>query len=296
MGTIMALMVFLAFLGLFTNQFVPVWMSDNESTHMSEAIQQFLTLKSQIDMVVTGNANSLIAPTPLAMPITLSAPGIPVFAGPTAGVLSYSPRTELGYPSFNVSYAADGYTLGPANDGHSGGVIDLNCPNRYYVGQHVIYEGGAVIINQSDGEYIIAGLQFSVSDGTSSTDTEVRTVRLTQVSLLGLNKTVGGIGSKIINADLLYADTSEYQNDDNTPLQITVVSKHGYAWYTYFSSALNSSLAGLTYGDDFTLTITKYDMGGPNLDYYQVVVTIMDVNVLDHTHATVEVSLGDLGR
>jgi len=40
-------------------------MSDNESTHMSEAVAQFTTLKSSIDLSIANNANSRIAPTPV---------------------------------------------------------------------------------------------------------------------------------------------------------------------------------------------------------------------------------------
>jgi len=33
----------------------------------------------------------------------------------------------------------------------SGGDLELYCPNRYFVEQHIIYENGAVILNQTDG-------------------------------------------------------------------------------------------------------------------------------------------------
>src|SRR5512137_1179812 len=169
-GTIMALLVFLTFMGIFTNQFVPVWMSDNESTHMSTVIEQFINLKSSIDVSISNNPNSLIAPSPIFVPITLSTGGIPVFAGPTAGILSLSPDTTNRTPSLNLTYIwyADvggtlkQYTLDGSNDGHSGGNLELYCPNRYFVEQKIIYEGGAVILNQSDGEFIIAGPQLSI--------------------------------------------------------------------------------------------------------------------------------------
>jgi hypothetical protein len=293
-GTIMALMVFLTAMGMFTNQFVPVWMSDNESAHMSMAIQQFVTLKSQIDGVIADSANSLVAPTPLFVPITLSAAGIPVFAGPTAGILAFHPKSTYMRPSFNVSFEADDYSLGPLNDGHSGGDIDLYCPNRYYVEQHVVYENGAVIINQSDGEFVIAGIQLSVSNYIAGSDTS-RVVKLTQVSLMGQNKTVGGMGSKGISADVLYADTSVYNSTGGADIVITIVSKHGSAWGTFFENSLNNSLADLTYGTDFTVSRIFHDFTDYAYDYYVTTVTIMDVNVFDHTHATIQVSIGELG-
>src|SRR4030067_2868702 len=48
-GTIMALLVFLTFLSLITNQYVPVWMKDSEAGHMGEALGQIGEFKSDID-------------------------------------------------------------------------------------------------------------------------------------------------------------------------------------------------------------------------------------------------------
>ncbi|HYM39678.1 MAG TPA: hypothetical protein VEY12_05985, partial [Thermoplasmata archaeon] len=39
-GTIMALLVFLTFLSLIVNQYVPVWMKDSEAAHMDSAVGQ----------------------------------------------------------------------------------------------------------------------------------------------------------------------------------------------------------------------------------------------------------------
>lgn len=295
-GTIMTLLVFLTFMGMFTNQFVPVWMSDNESAHMTTAIAQMTDLKSKIDGLIADNANSQLAPTPVFVPLTLSAPGIPVFAGPTAGILTFAPESTYGRPSFNVTYlTSGGFQLDSSNDGHTGGYIDLYCPNRYYVEQHLVYENGAVIINQTEGEVIIAGIQFSVSTYVSGSTTS-RVVKLTQVSMVGLNKTIGGTGSRGINADLLYADTRAYSNSAGSDLTIVIASPHAKAWYDFFSAELNASTTGLTYGTDFTVTLSdRYDIEGQLNDYYILTVTIHEVNVLDHTKATVQISIGELG-
>ncbi len=299
-GTIMSLLVFMTAFGLFTNQFVPVWMSDNESTHMSSVIQQFSTLKSSVDIGISYNSNSRIAPTPVFVPITLSSPGIPVFAAPTAGILQYIPEATNQRPMFNITYnyiSSTGMpnTLSPINDGHSGGSLDLYCPNRYFVEQHLVYESGAVILNQSDGEFIIAGPQFTVKNiGTTSSPQIV--VMLTQISLQGLNKTIGGTGSKGVTADLLYADTTAYENNSITGSQvtITITSNHGYAWYQYFLNRLNGT-ADMTLGHGFTLTKNLHSFPNKLNNYYTIVLTIDNVHILDYTHATVKLSVGELG-
>jgi hypothetical protein len=297
-GTIMSLLVFLTAFGMFTNQFVPVWMSDNESSHMSTAIQQFTTLKSSVDIGISYNSNSRIAPTPVFVPITLSSPGIPVFAAATAGILKFIPEAINQKPMFNITYSyisstGVANTLSPDNDGHTGGSLDLYCPNRYFVEQHLVYESGAVILNQTDGEFIIAGPQFSVKNIGTASDPQID-VMLTQISLQGLNKTIGGTGSKGVTAELLYADTTAYENSGGSQVSITIVSNHGYAWYQFFLRSLNGT-ADMTLGDGFNLTKTLYSFPDKLSNYYIVTLTIDNVEILDYTRATVKLSVGELG-
>jgi hypothetical protein len=298
-GTIMSILVFMTAFGMFTNQFVPVWMSDNESSHMSTVIQQFTTLKSSVDIGISYNSNSRIAPTPVFVPITLSSEGIPVFAASTAGILKFIPEAPNQRPTFNISY---GYisptgvpgTLSNTNDGHSGGALDLYCPNRYFVEQHMTYESGAVILNQTDGEFVIAGPQFSVKNAGSAISPQIE-VMITQISLQGLNLVIGGTGSKGVTADLLYADTTAYNNSGGAPVVITIRSNHGSAWYQYFMNTLNNT-ANMTMGSGFTLTKQLIEPSSDKLsNYYLVILTINNVHILDYTHATVKLSLGELG-
>src|SRR6059058_1762713 len=51
-GTIMALLVFLTFLSLIVNQYVPVWMKDSEASHMNGALGQFGGIKGAIDLQI----------------------------------------------------------------------------------------------------------------------------------------------------------------------------------------------------------------------------------------------------
>lgn len=292
-GTIMSLLVFLTAFGMFTNQFVPVWMSDNESTHMSQVVQQFTTIKSSIDIAISNSANSRIAPTPVFVPITLSSASIPVFASATAGILRFLPDGINTRPTFNVTYAGVSNPLGPTNDGKTGGSLDLWCPNRYFVEQHIIYENGAVILNQTDGEFVIAGPQFLVKN-LGTTGTPNRVLQITQVSLQGSNVTIGGTGSKGVSAKLQFADTKTYQNSAGPSFSITFTSNHGKAWERFFNSTLNGT-AGMTYGNGYTIHATLHPFDDKTLNYYTVIVTIESVMTVDYTRATVALTIGELG-
>ncbi len=299
-GTIMSLMVFLTFMGLFTNQILPVWMSDNESTHMSEVIGQFANLKSSIDVSISNYANSLVAPTPLFVPLTLGSAGIPVFAAPTAGVLILNPGGISSRPSFNVTYqyqtpGKPAGSLNSSNDGGSGGLLKLYCPNRYYVEETIIYENGAIILNQSDGEFIVAGPQFLVKNVGTVTSPHI-VVMLTQINILGNNKTVGGTGSKGVNANLQFANSQEYVNDVNpagSTLTFTIVTQHGVAWQNFFNASLNK-ITGMAYGSTYTISSVLKTFQNPSQNYYIVTVSISHVFVFDHTRADVSIDIGEL--
>ena len=292
-GTIMSLLVFLTAFGMFTNQFVPVWMSDNESTHMSQVVQQFTTIKSSIDIAISNSANSRIAPTPVFVPVTLSSASIPVFASATAGILRFLPDGINTRPTFNVTYAGVSNSLGPTNDGKTGGSLDLWCPNRYFVEQHIIYENGAVILNQTDGEFVIAGPQFLVKN-LGTTGTPNRVLQITQVSLQGSNVTIGGTGSKGVSAKLQFADTKTYQNSAGPSFSITFTSAHGKAWERFFNSTLNGA-AGMTYKNGYNINTTLHSFPDKSLNYYTVTVTIDSVMTVDYTRATVALTIGELG-
>src|SRR5512136_2102251 len=90
-GTIMALLVFLTFLTLFTNSYVPIWMMDNERSHMNEVVDQFGSLKGKSDMMMVNFMINMQSNLNMYQTITLGANGIPVFASPTAGILTYAP-------------------------------------------------------------------------------------------------------------------------------------------------------------------------------------------------------------
>ena len=87
-GTLLALLVFFALFGIFLTQYVPLWMTDNESAWTSQTQQSFAQLKSNMDLqVALGNTGLL------SVPFVMSSQSIPLIAQPTQGVLSFVPNT-----------------------------------------------------------------------------------------------------------------------------------------------------------------------------------------------------------
>ena len=283
-GTIMALMVFLSFLSLMTNSYVPVWMEDNESNHVNIVENQFGTLKWSVDNQILGSQITGHSDVVMYTPITLSAAGVPVFASPTAGALQIIPESgsvSSMSVSFNYSTNATGTPITYTIRESSGGNVALYMPNRYFVQQTIIYENGAIIVNQSDGEVIRASPDFKLETYQGN----LRMI-LTQISIQGNNQSVAGFGTRGLNTNLIYCDFQEYSNKTNSEVTgnvtLTITSPYGQAWQKFMTAYLSQNAPGL-----YTLSTSE------SSGVYTITATIQSVSTVINNHAYVEVSMAE---
>lgn len=293
-GTILAVLVFLFFLSTITNQYVPLAMKDNESTHAATTLEQFGRFKLNVDgLILSSLASGAITPFSVFAPITLSSPGIPVFAAPTSGFLTLTTESLL-RPDFNLTYAhsyqGQSFTLNATTGGRSGGDVSLYQPNRYFVEQTMAYENGAIIVRQPDGMAVVAQMGLSVSATGTGASRSIQ-VSLTQISLLGDSRQEAGTGLRGLNAQMAAINTNTYRNSAGTDLTITLRTLYGPAWFAFFSGYLNNSkLTGLQSGEWTAPTMTSTTSQG--VTWYSVTVVIHSVEVLFHSHAYVNVDIG----
>jgi hypothetical protein len=265
-GTIMGLMVFLAFISLFVMYWVPVMMEDNEHRHMSQVQNQFNDLKKTIDnQIALDDRNET-----MASPITLGADGVPMFEKETPGQLTLKPNAEF----FNISFQDSGEDVFE----NSSGVVDLVVFNRFYIRQSVIYEHGAVIISQKKGEVMKAEPNFLVEKEGQNVIMTVTFISLLHES----EESIGGIGPQTISTRLLYADKWTYTDltDINQRVTLTINSKYADIWDNYYTTTFEN--AGLDDGTDFNTTVSMDTL----------TINIDRVSDLTLTHAFFEAYLG----
>lgn len=159
-GTIMSLLVFLAFLSLFTTQYIPVWMTENEAQHGDEVLTQMACIRSATDLLILSGDRD----TSSFCAIKMGANGVPVFAAPTAGIITLSsrepsvPATDQERADANiVEVNYNDSTTGVPRAGQSAGRLELYMPNRYFVQQTYAFENGGIVLNQTDGEWMRVG-------------------------------------------------------------------------------------------------------------------------------------------
>src|SRR5439155_141752 len=158
------LLVFLTFISLIVNQYVPVWMKDSEASHMGNAFGQFGSLKGSVDLQMlaaqmAANAGVDYIPISSFTPVTLGVEGIPIFTSATLGVLEANTTQR---PFSTQFHYLIGSTVQVVNV-RSTGAVALEAFNRYYLHGSLTYENGAVIRAQVDGQAVRADPTFDVA-------------------------------------------------------------------------------------------------------------------------------------
>src|SRR3989441_11150286 len=149
-GTIMALLVFLTFLSVIVNRYVPIWMKDPEASHMTLSLGRLGGIKGDIALQMlaaraSADAGTFHIPVTTATAVNLGVDGVPIFSSPTPGTLELSP--DAGAFTVAFDYILQGVRK-QATDASSGAVA-LTASNRYYTPQRIVYENGAVIRYQA---------------------------------------------------------------------------------------------------------------------------------------------------
>lgn len=137
-GTIFALMIFTALLGMFMTQVVPVTMKGNEAEHDRQVLSQFANIRSMMDILTLTKDTNYTA----YAPIKLGADGVPFFASPTYGQLSLYPATPpVSKHMLNLKFTDK---FGNVIYRNSSGSLQFISPNKYYVPEIFEYANGAL--------------------------------------------------------------------------------------------------------------------------------------------------------
>ena len=284
-GTLLALLVFFALFGVFLTQYVPLWMTDNESQFATQTAASFAQFKSNIDLQY-----AIGGPSSLGTPFILSSQGVPLIAQPTSGTLTFVPSTcpaqavTVGattsyYSFYTANLLPSGKTVGqPVNPyrcifenvtigyGPGGigtpyyqraasGVLAMNLPNRYYSPETFFFEDDGVIQSQVGGYQIMLYTPpFNITTVASNT-----TISTSFLQTYGNASTIIGQGAQQVYTHLRYsqflssngkynAGTHSYTN---TNFSMEIGTQYPCAWYSFLSHQMNVS--GLP-SSDYTLT------------------------------------------
>ena len=276
-GTLLALLVFFALFGIFLTQYLPLWMTDNESQLAAQAATSFASFKSSVD-----EQYALGGPQSYATPFVISSQGVPLLAQPTQGTLSFVPSTcakgfwstangggksadQYGQPISAAYCSFVNVTETPTTPSSTTttfsqsvptGLLELVLPNRYYTPESYFFEDDGVVQAQSTGYQIMAfppPLNVSVIGGNT-------TVHDTLLQLYGNSASATGQGSEEVYSHYgfsrLLSSSGVLVGTPGTAFTFTfeIGTLYPCAWFPYLYHVLSTS--GATYVNDNTFNGT----------------------------------------
>jgi hypothetical protein len=237
--------------------YVPKWMEEKESEHMSQVADQFSRLKYAIDI----HSSTKMTNTPISTSITLGSKELPYL------------MSNRAFGSLEIEDGGCVITI--TNDeitpySYSVGTIKYSSENAYYVDQEYIYECGAVLLSQSLGNTLLIKPSFSVE----LQDTIVIYFNVVNVVPIAGKDRISGFGTYPIQTEYLSSSATTQINNIESILIETIYTT---AWNLYIKSTFIN--AGL-FDTEYTITVVdgesvKLDFSGTdnvsmNLNYIEI--------------------------
>ena len=194
--------------------YVPKWMEQREAEHMDMVDAQFSQLKFAID--TQSSTGQLYIP--IAISITLGSKELPYLMSVRAfGQLEILSNSF----EFSITNATDTYT-------YSFGNIEYSSSNAYYLDQSFIYEAGAIVTSQQEGNMVSIKPSFYI---TKIGEEEDISINMPNISSVGGKTTGSGYGTTAIQTE--YTGSSNINIQDVS--QISIKTSYTNAWDIYLN-------------------------------------------------------------
>jgi len=207
--------------------YVPKWMEQTEAEHMEMVADQFSQLKFAIDTQSAIKQKD----TPISTSITLGNKDMPFLTSNKAygslEILSDECTITI------TEITEDNLTL---NHSYPVNIIKYTCQNNYFLEQSYIFEAGAVIINQIDGNVMAIKPTFVVKN-----EKDINFI-IINISTIGNKSSIGGYGTYPIQTEYSSSNPSPIPLDiiDNVR-NITISTNYPISWRNFISKTLADS-------------------------------------------------------
>jgi len=210
--------------------YIPKWMEQTEAEHMENVAEQFSQLKYIID---TQSYNKQQDPPPLSTSITLGNKEMPFLI------------TSRSYGSLEIlsdeCVVTITYDNGDKTKSYNIGSIKYSSMNSYYIDQEYIYEAGALIVSQSEGNTMAVKPTIEVTQ-ESSLDIGWS---INDIQSIGDKTSMSGYGSYPVKIE--YTGVI-YQSGSPPPIpplekvtRIEIITHYPESWNSYFHTILPSA-------------------------------------------------------
>ena len=233
-GIVSAILLVGLFVTIFTivqTVYVPQWMEQRESEHMSNTATQFMLLKFAIDTQIV--SSSILS---INTPITLGSDKIPYFL------------SDRSYGSIEVISDTQSVSIRNSSTTFSFklGDIKYSSRNNYYVDQSFIYENGAIIVSQQQGSIMISPGFFYIKK-----ENGLLNISFTLVNITGIESKNTAYGYSTASISTKYDPTYDISKEIKDVSKIIISTEYSRVWKKFFEKILDE--AGLKENNDYTL-------------------------------------------
>ena len=262
---VMLLLIISSVVSIVMVVFVPAWGESDETQHMRVTLEQFYSLRENIDAQVLRQS-----PVAASSKITLgNAPSALLGFSKSTGRIVSNP--------FNGSLTVHNLTDQTDLFALSRGNITYTSQNSYLDQQSYVYEQGAILVAGPKDAAMRAPPHFGVSRGEGGN----LTVSMLFVSVSGDFSSFTGTENAIVETRLVARDANIYEGGEwmlgqNITLDLT--TPYPATWARYFNETLLAPLTNLTWQTEYNIST------GPNfirLDLIRVVKLDLGVAVMD---------------
>jgi hypothetical protein len=235
-GTLLALLVFLSIFGIFVTEYVPLWMTDNEEAFSNTIASQFGAIKQTMDtLYVSGKTNFAVA-----NPVAMASNGVPVFAQPTEGVLTFTQASAL---YTNVTFRLGGST-GWFKQNFSSGTVRDQLGDRYYVPMAYSIEGDSVVQTQTPNQQLVLFQPSIIANYSGAYEGPRTSLFMTLFSIVGNSSSTSTASTGVAEVYTTYLSSQSYSGAFRTPVFMNFSTYNPCAWSTswnHTSISLNNS-------------------------------------------------------
>jgi hypothetical protein len=238
---VMLLLIITAVISIVMTVFVPIWGEADESQHMRVTLEQFYSLRENIDAQVLSESQ-LTASSKITLG---NAPSALLGFSKTTGRLVSNPFDGQ-LSVYNSSDPGDIFALSRGN-------ISFRSQNSYLDQQSYIYEEGAILVAGPSGAAMRAPPHFGMSKDPGGN----LTASMLFVSIAGDFASFAGTENAIIETRLLTQDHNVYENgewDLGRNITVNLTTAYPAAWVKYLNDTLMAPLTNLTWQTDYNIT------------------------------------------
>jgi hypothetical protein len=239
-GTMLAILVLLALLTMFTTSWAPEWTRGKEAEHMRHVESQMSNLKATIDSLsLSGNTHAVVS-----SPITLGSQGVPLFSSESTGTVSLLSSVSTSFNTFNVTNSTGRF------ERVAYGSIVYESQNTEFINQDFFYECGAIIVSQEGGYVVNVGPSIIIQNVSGEIELSFILISIYSDGNSYTSTGTVGIQCRLVNEKI--ATTNTWPGKET--IYVNITSPAYSAWFDYFGRAITKNGVG---SDDYDMSVDE---------------------------------------